>query len=46
MQQKLILILINNLSASTKGIQVRFESGDLWLTQKAIGELFNTISAY
>ena len=25
-----------------KGIQVRFEEGDLWLTQKAIGELFNT----
>ena len=25
-----------------KGIQVRFEDGDLWLTQKAIGELFNT----
>ena len=24
-----------------KGIQVRFEEGDLWLTQKAIGELFN-----
>lgn len=25
-----------------KGIQVRFEDGDLWLTQKVIGELFNT----
>ena len=25
-----------------EGIQVRFEDGDLWLTQKAIGELFNT----
>lgn len=24
-----------------KEIQVRFEDGDLWLTQKAIGELFN-----
>ena len=24
-----------------KGIQVRFEDGDLWLTQKSIGELFN-----
>lgn len=24
------------------GIQVRFENGDLWLTQKAIGELFDT----
>ena len=25
-----------------KGIQVRFEDGDLWLTQKSIGELFDT----
>lgn len=25
-----------------KGIQVRFENGDLWLTQKAISELFDT----
>ena len=25
-----------------KGIEVRFEDGDLWLTQKAIGELFDT----
>ena len=25
-----------------KGIQVRFEDGDLWVTQKAIRELFNT----
>ena len=25
-----------------KGIQVRFEDGDLWLTQKSIGKLFNT----
>ena len=24
------------------GVQVRFEDGDLWLTQKSIGELFNT----
>ena len=24
------------------GIEVRFEDGDLWLTQKALGELFNT----
>ncbi len=27
-----------------KGIQVRFEEGDLWLTQKAIGELYNCTS--
>lgn len=26
------------------GIQVRFENGDLWLTQKAIGELYNCSS--
>ncbi len=25
-----------------KGIEVRFEEGDLWLTQKALGELYNT----
>ena len=25
-----------------KGIEVRFENGDLWLTQKAIADLFNT----
>ena len=25
-----------------KGIEVRFEDGDLWLTQKALGELYNT----
>lgn len=24
------------------GIEVRFEDGDLWLTQKSLGELFNT----
>ncbi len=24
-----------------KGIQVRFENGDLWLTQKAMSELYN-----
>ena len=24
------------------GVEVRFEEGDLWLTQKAIGELYNT----
>ena len=26
-----------------KGVQIRFEDGDLWLTQKSIGELFDTI---
>lgn len=25
-----------------KGIEVRFEDGDLWLTQKALGELYDT----
>ncbi len=25
-----------------KGIEVRFEDGDLWLTQKAIADLFDT----
>ena len=25
-----------------KGIEVRFEDGDLWLTQKVLGELYNT----
>ena len=25
-----------------KGVQVGFEDGDLWLTQKSIGELFDT----
>lgn len=25
-----------------KGIEVRFEDGDLWLTQKLLGELFDT----
>ena len=24
-----------------KGIQVRFEEGDLWLTQKVFGKFFN-----
>ena len=26
-----------------KGVQIRFEDGDLWLTQKSIGKLFDTI---
>ena len=34
--------LIFERQTHNKGIQVRFENGDLWLTQKAIGELFNT----
>ena len=33
--------LIFERQTRNKGIQVRFEYGDLWLTQKAIGELFN-----
>lgn len=45
------ILIIRNSSAEfliferqthDKEIQVRFEDGDLWLTQKAIGELFNT----
>ena len=34
--------LIFERQTHDKGIQVRFEEGDLWLTQKAIGELFDT----
>ena len=34
--------LIFERQTGDKGIQVRFEDGDLWLTQKLIGELFNT----
>lgn len=33
--------LIFERQSHDKGIQVRFEDGDLWLTQKAIGELYN-----
>ena len=33
--------LIFERQTHNKGIQVRFEDGDLWLTQKAIGELFD-----
>ena len=33
--------LIFERQTHDKGVQVRFEEGDLWLTQKAIGELFN-----
>ena len=34
--------LIFERQTHSKGIQVRFEEGDLWLTQKSIAELFNT----
>ena len=34
--------LIFEQQKEEKGIEVRFEDGDLWLTQKAIGELYNT----
>lgn len=33
--------LIFERQTHDKGVQVRFEEGDLWLTQKAIGELYN-----
>ncbi|MCF0124884.1 MAG: hypothetical protein HUJ68_03870 [Clostridia bacterium] len=34
--------LIFERQTHSDGIQVRFEDGDLWLTQKSIGELFDT----
>ncbi len=34
--------LIFEQQKKEQGIEVRFEDGDLWLTQKALGELFNT----
>ena len=34
--------LIFERQSHSEGIQVRFEEGDLWLTQKGIGELFDT----
>ena len=34
--------LVFEMQKKEKGIQVRFEEGDLWLTQKALGELFDT----
>lgn len=34
--------LIFERQTHENGVQVRFEDGDLWLTQKSIGELFNT----
>ncbi len=33
--------LIFEQQKQEKGIEVRFEDGDLWLTQKAMGELYN-----
>lgn len=33
--------LIFEQQKEEKGIEVRFEEGDLWLTQKAMGELYN-----
>ncbi len=34
--------LIFEQQKKEKGIEVRFEDGDLWLTQKVLGELYNT----
>lgn len=34
--------MIFERQSHNNGIQVRFEDGDLWLTQKSISELFNT----
>ena len=34
--------LIFERQKGEKGIEVRFEDGDLWLTQKAISDLFDT----
>ena len=34
--------LIFERQKGEKGIEVRFEDGDLWLTQKAIADLFDT----
>ena len=36
--------LIFEQQKKEKGIEVRFEEGDLWLTQKAMGELYNCTS--
>ena len=33
--------LIFERQTHDKGVQVRFEDGDLWLTQKAMSELYN-----
>lgn len=34
--------LIFEMQKKEKGIEVRFEDGDLWLTQKLLGELYDT----
>ena len=34
--------LIFDRQVHKNGIEVRFEDGDLWITQKALGELYNT----
>lgn len=34
--------LIFEMQKKEKGIKVRFEDGDLWLTQKLLGELYDT----
>ena len=34
--------LIFEMQKKQKGVEVRFENGDLWLTQKAMRELYNT----
>ena len=34
--------LIFEQQKKEKGIEVRFEDGDLWLTQKLLGELYDT----
>ena len=36
--------LIFERQTHDKGIQVRFENGDLWLTQKSMSELYNCSS--
>lgn len=36
--------LIFKQQKKEKGIEVRFENGDLWLTQKAIGKLYDCSS--
>ncbi len=36
--------LIFERQTNDKGIKVRFEDGDLWLTQKAMSELYNCSS--
>lgn len=36
--------LIFEQQKKEKGIEVRFENGDLWLTQKAMAKLYNCLS--